>query len=88
MGVLAGMIAAFLGASILNIASGIPFLPMQTLWVNFTTQVFQAIGLGYGEPSAGLMERRPRKPERPILVRADIQWFVVRASSWRPPPSP
>ena len=41
MGVLAGMIVTFLGASILNIASGIPFLPMQTLWVNFTTQVFQ-----------------------------------------------
>jgi P-type Ca2+ transporter type 2C len=77
MGVLAGMIATFLGASILNIASGIPFLPMQTLWVNFTTQVFQAIGLGYGEPSTGLMERRPRKPERPILVREDIRWFVV-----------
>ena len=63
MGVLAGMIVTFLGASILNIASGIPFTPLQTLWVNFTTQVFQAIGLGYGEPSEGLMERRPRKPE-------------------------
>ena len=49
MGALAGMIVTFLGASILNIVSGIPFLPMQTLWVNFTTQVFQAIGLGYGE---------------------------------------
>ena len=67
MGALAGMIVTFLGASILNIVSGIPFLPMQTLWVNFTTQVFQAIGLGYGEPSEGLMERRPRKPEQPIL---------------------
>ena len=48
MGVLAGMIVTFLGASILNIVSGIPFLPMQTLWINFTTQVFQAVGLGYG----------------------------------------
>ena len=71
------MIVTFLGASILNIASGIPFLPLQTLWVNFTTQVFQAVGLGYGEPSGGLMERRPRKPERPILTRADTRWFVV-----------
>ena len=67
MGVLAGLIITFLGASILNIVSGIPFLPLQTLWVNFTTQVFQSIGLGYGEPSEGLMERRPRKPEQPIL---------------------
>jgi Ca2+-transporting ATPase len=77
MGVLAGMIITFLGSSILNIAGGIPFLPLQTLWVNFTTQVFQAVGLGYGAPSEGLMERRPRKPEKPILSRRDTRWFVV-----------
>jgi len=77
MGVLAGLIMTFVGASILNIVSGIPLLPLQTLWVNFTTQVFQAIGLGYGRPSHGLMERRPRKPERPILSAADTRWFVV-----------
>jgi Ca2+-transporting ATPase len=77
MGVLAGMIGTFLGASILNIVSGIPFLPMQTLWINFTTQVFQAVGLGYGAAGGGLMERRPRKPERPLLTRADTMWFVV-----------
>jgi Ca2+-transporting ATPase len=77
MGALAGMILTFLGASILNIVSGVPFLPAQTLWVNFTTQVFQAIGLGYGEASEGLMERRPRKPEQPILRRKDTRWFVV-----------
>ena len=77
MGVLAGMIVTFLGASILNIVSGIPFLPLQTLWVNFTTQVFQSVGLGYGEPSEGLMERRPRKPEQPILTRSDTRWFVI-----------
>src|SRR4029079_9337768 len=77
MGVLAGMIVTFLGASILNIVSGVPFLPLQTLWVNFTTQVFQSVGLGYGEPATGLMERKPRKPEAPILTRADTLWFVV-----------
>ncbi len=77
MGVLAGLIVTFLGASILNIVSGIAFLPLQTLWVNFTTQVFQSIGLGYGAPGEGLMERRPRKPEQPILTRGDTRWFVV-----------
>src|SRR3954463_12671485 len=77
MGALAGMILTFLGASVLNIVSGIPFLPAQTLWVNFTTQVFQAIGLGYGAPSEGVMDRRPRKPEQPILKRDDTRWFVV-----------
>ena len=29
------------------------------------------------QPSEGLMERRPRKPEQPILTRADTRWFVV-----------
>ena len=77
MGVLAGMIITFLGASIFNIATGIPFTPLQTLWVNFTTQVFQAVGLGYGAASEGLMKRRPRKPEKPILTRADTRWFVI-----------
>jgi Ca2+-transporting ATPase len=77
MGVLSGLILTFLGASILNIASGIPFLPLQTLWVNFTTQVFQSVGLGYGTPSEGLMKRSPRKPKEPILTRADTKWFVV-----------
>jgi P-type Ca2+ transporter type 2C len=75
--VLAGMIATFLGASILNIVSGIPFLPLQTLWVNFTTQVFQSVGVGYGAPSGGLMNRSPRKPKQPLLTRADTKWFVV-----------
>ena len=77
MGVLAGLIVTFLGSSILNIVSGVPFTPLQTLYVNFTTQVFQSVGLGYGEPSEGLMERRPRKPEAPILTRADTVWFAV-----------
>jgi P-type Ca2+ transporter type 2C len=75
--VLAGLIMTFVGASILNIVSGIPLLPLQTLWVNFTTQVFQAVGLGYGEPSEGLMKRRPRRPEKPILTRTDTRWFVI-----------
>jgi P-type Ca2+ transporter type 2C len=77
MGVLAGLILTFLGSSVLNIVSGVPLLPLQTLWVNFTTQVFQSVGLGYGERSEGLMSRRPRKPEKPILTRGDTRWFIV-----------
>jgi Ca2+-transporting ATPase len=77
MGVLAGLILTFVGSSVLNIVSGIPLLPLQTLWVNFTTQVFQSVGLGYGEPAEGLMDRKPRKPENPILSRPDTRWFVI-----------
>ncbi len=77
MGVLIGFIVTFLGASIFNIVSGVPFVPLQTLWVNFTTQVFQAVGLGYGEPASGLMQRKPRPEGEPILNRALLVWLVI-----------
>jgi Ca2+-transporting ATPase len=77
MGCLVGFIVTFLGASIFNIVSGVPFLPLQTLYVNFTTQVAQAVGLGYGKPSEGLMERKPRPTEEPILPRALLLWLVI-----------
>jgi len=75
MGVLLGLVTTFLGASIFNIVSGTPFIPLQTLYVNFTTQVFQAVGLGYGQPADGLMERKPRKPDAPILSRSLLSWL-------------
>jgi Ca2+-transporting ATPase len=77
MGVLVGFIITFLGASIFNIVGGVPLLPLQTLYVNFTTQVAQAIGLGYGKPSAGLMERKPRSPDEPMLTRSLLAWLAV-----------
>jgi Ca2+-transporting ATPase len=77
MGVLVGFIVTFLGASIFNVVGGVPFLPLQTLWVNFTTQVFQAVGLGYGKPSEGLMARQPRDPEKPILTRSLLVWLAI-----------
>jgi len=76
MGCLFGFIVSFLGASIFNIAGGVPFLPLQTLWINFTTLLFQAIGLGYGRPAPDLMERQPRQPEQPILTRPLFAWLI------------
>jgi Ca2+-transporting ATPase len=86
MGCLSGFIVTFLGASIFNLLGGVPFIPLQTLYVNFTTQVFEAIGLGYGKPADGLMERRPRKSDEPILDRAALIWlafagFVIGATT-------
>ncbi|PPK67350.1 HAD-IC family P-type ATPase [Actinokineospora auranticolor] len=69
MGTLFGFIFSFLGASVVGVLGGVPFLPLQTLWVNFTTGVFQSIGLGYGTPAPDLMRRRPRPPDEPILPR-------------------
>jgi Ca2+-transporting ATPase len=77
MGCLIGFIAMFLGASIFNIVGGVPLVPLQTLWVNFTTQVFQSIGLGYGAPAPGLMQRKPRPEEEPILSRGLLMWRTV-----------
>ena len=61
MGCLFGFIVSFLGAAIFNLAGGVPFLPLQTLWINFTTMLFQAVGLGYGEPGAGLDAAPPAR---------------------------
>ena len=48
-----------------------------TLWLNFTTQVFQAIGLGYGKPSEGLMKRKPRASNEPLLPRSLMLWLGI-----------
>jgi Ca2+-transporting ATPase len=77
MGVLFGLVFTFLGAAIGNIVGGVAFVPLQTLWLNFTTQVFQAVGLGYGEPAEGLMARKPRDPEAQILPRSKLLWLAL-----------
>ncbi|HEY6570825.1 MAG TPA: HAD-IC family P-type ATPase, partial [Candidatus Limnocylindrales bacterium] len=77
VGLLIGYIFTFLGSSILNVLGGVPFVPLQTLFMNFTIQVFQAVGLGYGEPSAGLMERKPRPSDEALLGRRLLVWLVV-----------
>src|ERR1700756_4877142 len=66
MGVLFGLVFTFLGAAIGNIVGGVAFVPLQTLWVNFTTQVFQAIGLGYGEPAERLVGNFTRQVFREV----------------------
>jgi Ca2+-transporting ATPase len=71
-----GFIATFLGSSLLNILGGIPFLPLQTMWLNFTVNVFQAIGLGYGKPREGLMEVPPRPKAQKIMPRRLLTWLV------------
>jgi Ca2+-transporting ATPase len=77
VGVLLGFIVAFLGASIFNIAEGVPFVPMQTLRINFTVDLFLAIGLGYGAAASGLMERKPRAADEAVLPRPLLAWLAV-----------
>jgi P-type Ca2+ transporter type 2C len=77
VGNLIGFIVTFLGASIVNLLSGVPFIPLQTLYVNFTTLVFQSVGLGFGKPSDDLMQRKPRKADEPILDRSAFVWLTI-----------
>jgi len=72
-----GFVATFLGASIFWIAGGVPFLPAQTIWVNFTIQVSQAMGLGFGEPKPGLMDRKPRPSDQPILSHRMLTYLAA-----------
>jgi Ca2+-transporting ATPase len=75
MAVLIGFIASFIGAALFGIAGGIPFSPLQVLWINFAIQVPVAVALGFGTPSPGLMERQPRPVRAPVLSRA--QWIRI-----------
>jgi P-type Ca2+ transporter type 2C len=67
---LAGFILLFLGAGIFDIANGTPLLPLQVLWINFAIDVLLAFGLGFDAATPGLMQRRPRSPEEPVIAPA------------------
>ena len=66
MGVLVGFIVTFLGASIFNIVGGVPFVPLQTLWINFTTQVLPG-----DRPRLRQAGRGPDEAQAAPLRRAD-----------------
>ena len=65
---LAGFILLFVGAGIFTIANGTPLLPLQILWINFAIDVLLAFGLGFDAPTPGLMKRRPRSPDEPVIA--------------------
>jgi Ca2+-transporting ATPase len=73
MEALIAFIASYLGAAIFLIAGGVPFSPLQVLWINFLVQVPIAIALGFDRPEPGLMDRKPRPLGQPVLSRS--QWL-------------
>ena len=75
MTALVAFIATFLGAAIFVTLGGIPFAPLQILWINFAVQVPVAIALGFDKPATDLMARRPRPLNQPILSRS--QWLRI-----------
>ncbi len=69
MVVLIGFILTFLGAAIFVVADGTPLLPLQILWINFAIDVVLAVGLGFDAPTPGLMKRKPRSPDAPVIAK-------------------
>ena len=72
-----GYLIVFLGSSLFNILGGVPFLPIQTMWLNFTVNVSQAVGLGFGKPRDGLMKEKPRPKDQKILPPQLTAWLGV-----------
>jgi P-type Ca2+ transporter type 2C len=67
--VLIGYIALFVLAGIFDVADGIPLNPLQVLWINFAIDVILAIGLGFDAPTPGIMERKPRSADAPVVTK-------------------
>jgi Ca2+-transporting ATPase len=54
-------------ASLVN--APLPILPLQILFLNLVTDVFPALALGVGQGDPNIMDRPPRDPEQPVLMR-------------------
>ncbi|MFC0627707.1 cation-transporting P-type ATPase [Kribbella deserti] len=50
--------------------AALPILPTQILWINMTTAVALGLMLAFEPKEAGIMTRRPRDPDQPLLTRA------------------
>lgn len=69
---LVGFILGFLGAG--AIASVSLFTPAQVIWVHFGALLFIGAALGFDTPTPGLMEKKPRPADQPIIgLRAGVQ---------------
>ena len=58
----------------------LPLLPAQVLWVNMVTAVTLGLALAFEPAEPGLMKRRPRPPDTPILS-GFLVWRVVFVSA-------
>jgi Ca2+-transporting ATPase len=65
-------VLTFLGASLLNIAAGQPFTPVQILWINFIVDGALGTALGFDKQTPGLMLLKPRPRDQGILTRSVV----------------
>jgi P-type Ca2+ transporter type 2C len=66
---LIAFVLTFLGATLLDIAAGQPFTPVQILWINFLVNAPFGVALGFDQETPGLMSRHPRPRGDSILTR-------------------
>src|SRR5690606_23611643 len=55
---------------------GEPLSPAQLLWINLVTDVLPGIALTLEPHEAGLIERRPQRPEVPIVSSAQLPGLI------------
>jgi Ca2+-transporting ATPase len=72
---LVGFILTFLGATLLNIVSGVPFTAAQILWINFFVDAAPGVMLGQDRATPGLMERSPRPAKESIITPKLAGWL-------------
>ena len=61
---LVSFVTLFVGATVLDLASGAPLNPIQILYVNFVVTAIVAIALGFDVSPPDLMRRAPRDPDQ------------------------
>jgi Ca2+-transporting ATPase len=69
----AGELLVMLGAAVAGLP--LPLLPIQLLWINLVTDGLPALALVVDPTDADVLRRPPRKPEEPMLGRAE--WTTI-----------
>jgi len=73
-------ILAFLGSSVFAIAGTALFTPGQVLWIHILTVAPIGAALGMDIASPGIMARKPRRSDEPIIsLRMYVRLFVIGA---------
>jgi cation-transporting P-type ATPase F len=67
------LVAIFAGVTL-------PILPVQILWINMTTAVLLGLMLAFEPKEPGIMQRKPRDPDVPILTPT-LQWRIAFVSA-------
>jgi Ca2+-transporting ATPase len=75
VGVVAGLLLTFLGAGVLDVAGGLAFLPLQTLYLTFTALLLQSVALG--APGPPVAAGAPRAAGAPLVSRRDAGWIAA-----------